>query len=264
MQQGIMGLLALMMLGSAWEIGNSESIGGSPSLSSFSVTSSGAKRSKAAAKEMMAQIEKKAAESDDSKSKLFAAKVAENKPTKAAARVKAEPAAAVNADALKAAPAKSIDELMAEVKATGSVAKALGEMKAEKPPLAAKSAAPTTQLAAAKKAPRPMASNKAKAYVGKVLVVGSLAQKHAVRGIKKRISSIRYCYHRQLIKKPTLSGKLTARVTVKRGRVSQVQINQSTLNEKTLERCVASRMKRFRYPKSRGASVITYPLTFVP
>ena len=45
-------------------------------------------------KEMMAQIEKKTAESHDSKPKLFAAKVAETKPTKAAARVQTEAAAA--------------------------------------------------------------------------------------------------------------------------------------------------------------------------
>ena len=115
MQQGVMGLLALLMLGSAWEIGRSEGGSGAPGLSSFSLSSSGskrAKRSKSAAKTMLAQIKEKSADSDDSKSGLFAAKAGDKNPVKAegpakaAAPIKADGAAADVAVALKAASAK--------------------------------------------------------------------------------------------------------------------------------------------------------------
>ena len=157
MQQGVMGLLAVLMLGSAWEIGRSEG-GGAPGLSSFSRSSGGsnsAKKSKAAAKKMLAQIKEKSADSDDSKSGLFAAKAGDKKPVKAegpakaAAPIKADGAAADVAVALKAPSAKSVDALMAEAKATGGVAEALAAAKAEVPTLAGKSPERTTKMAAA-------------------------------------------------------------------------------------------------------------------
>ena len=264
MQQGVMGLLALLMLGSAWEIGRSEG-GGAPGLSSFSRSSGGsnsAKKSKAAAKKMLAQIKEKSADSDDSKSGLFAAKAGDKTPVKAAAPAKAEPAAADVAVALKAVSAKSVDALMAEAKATGGVAEALAAAKAEVPTLAGKSPERTTKMAAASKTLRTKQTSQAKFRVGSVTVSGSLAKKHAQRTIRIYTSAIKFCYHRQLQKSPTLSGKGTARVTVRRGRVKQVKITQSTLANKAVEGCIASRIKRFRYPKSRGTSVINYPLIF--
>ncbi len=265
MQQGVMGLLALLMLGSAWEIGRSEGGVRAPGLSSFSLSSSGsksAKKSKSAAKKMLAQIKEKSADNDDSKSGFFAAQAGDKKPVEAAAPAKAEPAAADVAVALKAASAKSVDALMGEAKATGDVAKASGAVKAEAPALAGKPPEPANKMAAASKTLRTKQRRKGKFRVGRVTVSGSLAKNHARRTIRKYTNAIKFCYQRQLQRSPTLSGKVTARVTVQSGRVKQVKITQSTLTNKAVEGCITSRIKRFRYPKSRGTSVINYPLIF--
>ena len=95
---------------------------------------------------MLAQIKEKSADSDDSKSGLFAAKAGDKTPVKATAPAKAEPAAADVAVALKAVSAKSVDALMAEAKATGGVAEALAAAKAEVPTLAGKSPERTTKM----------------------------------------------------------------------------------------------------------------------
>ena len=59
-------------------------------------------------------------------------------------------------------------------------------------------------------------------------------------------SSIQYCYQRELRKNQDLKGKLVVRFTVTpAGKVSEVKIVSSTLNNSRIERCVITRIRRW-------------------
>ena len=58
--------------------------------------------------------------------------------------------------------------------------------------------------------------------------------------------SIQYCYERQLKRNPNLKGKVTVRFTIaSSGRVTGVEILTSTLKNKSVERCIVNRIRRW-------------------
>lgn len=58
--------------------------------------------------------------------------------------------------------------------------------------------------------------------------------------------SIQYCYERQLKRNPNLKGKVTVRFTIApSGRVTGVEILTSTLQNKSVERCIVNRIRRW-------------------
>lgn len=64
--------------------------------------------------------------------------------------------------------------------------------------------------------------------------------------INRHNSSIQYCYQRELKQNPELKGKLVVRFTVTPdGKVKDVKVISSTLNNFSVERCVVSRIKRW-------------------
>jgi len=59
-------------------------------------------------------------------------------------------------------------------------------------------------------------------------------------------AAIQYCYQRELKRNPDLKGKLVIRFTIAPdGKVSDVTLVSSTLNNESVERCVLSRVKRW-------------------
>jgi len=64
--------------------------------------------------------------------------------------------------------------------------------------------------------------------------------------INRHNSSIQYCYQRELKQNPDIRGKLVVRFTVTpAGKVRDVKIISSTLNNARIERCVITRIKRW-------------------
>ena len=83
--------------------------------------------------------------------------------------------------------------------------------------------------------------------------------------IRKHLNRIKYCYEKELIKKPDLRGKVTSRfVIAASGRVQTAKVYQTTMNHAPAERCIARVFKRMRFPKPRGGGIVlvTYPLMF--
>ena len=59
-------------------------------------------------------------------------------------------------------------------------------------------------------------------------------------------NAIQYCYQRELKRNPSLKGKLVVRFLIKpNGKVSEVTMISSTLNNPRVERCVVNRIKRW-------------------
>jgi TonB family protein len=80
-------------------------------------------------------------------------------------------------------------------------------------------------------------------------------------------AEIRYCYEQELLRKPTLAGKISIRFEISpEGRVDSENIEQSTLNDSVVERCLSSRVRQWQFPrpKAGGVVVVTYPFLFRP
>ena len=64
--------------------------------------------------------------------------------------------------------------------------------------------------------------------------------------VNRHNSSIQYCYQRELKENPDLKGKLAIRFTITSdGKVKNVNVISSTLNNTRVERCVVSRISRW-------------------
>jgi TonB family protein len=75
------------------------------------------------------------------------------------------------------------------------------------------------------------------------------------------IKAIRYCYERELKRIPTLKGKISIRITVNpEGRVKNVEIVNSTLNNNRVERCIVARVRLWKdfKPIDPGEGDVTF------
>ncbi len=79
-------------------------------------------------------------------------------------------------------------------------------------------------------------------------------------------SGIRWAYNKELLKNPSLSGKITvAFVILPNGSVDSASVRQSSVNWPPLEDAVLKRMSHWTFPRSKGASVqVIFPFVFHP
>jgi len=64
--------------------------------------------------------------------------------------------------------------------------------------------------------------------------------------INRHNSSIQYCYQRELKQNPDLRGKIVVRFTITpEGKIKEVKLISSTLNNPSVERCIISRIRRW-------------------
>ncbi len=85
--------------------------------------------------------------------------------------------------------------------------------------------------------------------------------------IQANLNQIRYCYETLLRRSKNASGKVKARFIVSSsGRVSSASIVGGTLRDTTLDGCISSKIKRWKFDKPRGgaAVTVTYPFVFTP
>ena len=85
--------------------------------------------------------------------------------------------------------------------------------------------------------------------------------------VNRHNSSIQYCYQRELKENPDLKGKLVIRFTITpEGKIKDVKVISSTLNNTRVERCVISRISRWDdfgpIDPSRGDATFRQVYTF--
>lgn len=95
---------------------------------------------------------------------------------------------------------------------------------------------------------------------------GSLDPQAIARVVKGRLSAVKECYERELKRHPKLSGKVIVRFSVdEEGRVTNAAVEEDTLGESSVGRCIVERFERFRFPKPDGGVVtVSYPFIFTP
>jgi hypothetical protein len=102
---------------------------------------------------------------------------------------------------------------------------------------------------------------------GKPEVVGSIDPELIRKVVHEHRAQIRTCYETQLTTTPDLAGKLISAWTIDQsGTVTEAHTQESTLRERAVEQCVASKIKSWRFPipKGGGEVFVTYPFIFTP
>ena len=98
-----------------------------------------------------------------------------------------------------------------------------------------------------------------------VMLVGNVDKSAIDAVIKRNIASIRYCYQRELQRRPGLGGKLVVKFTIARdGTVSSAATKSSTLGGDEVEQCVIRRFAgmKFPVPAGGGIAIVSYPFLF--
>jgi len=100
----------------------------------------------------------------------------------------------------------------------------------------------------------------------KTIVVGGCERTVIARVIARHSNEVRFCYESRLSNDPNLAGKLAVSFTIDpTGAVSEADVAQSTLGDSTVEQCVLSRVRRWKFPEPKGGvCVINYPYVFQP
>ena len=98
-------------------------------------------------------------------------------------------------------------------------------------------------------------------------VQGSIDPELIRKVVHDHRAQIRTCYETQLTSRPNLAGKLASAWTIDQsGTVTEAHTQESTLHDHTVEGCVASKIKTWRFPipKGGGEVFVTYPFIFTP
>ena len=102
---------------------------------------------------------------------------------------------------------------------------------------------------------------------GKPEVVGSIDPELIRKVVHDHRAQIRTCYETQLTTRPNLAGKLLSAWTIDpQGAVTEAHTQESTRHDTSVEQCVASKIKTWRFPipKGGGEVFVTYPFIFTP
>ncbi len=97
------------------------------------------------------------------------------------------------------------------------------------------------------------------------IVLGAMDKTLIEDVIRRHLNAIRYCYQRELQKDASLAGRLAVKFVIAAdGTVSTASAQASSLNNATVEQCVAGRFQRMQFPRSPGGGivVVTYPIVF--
>jgi tetratricopeptide (TPR) repeat protein len=102
---------------------------------------------------------------------------------------------------------------------------------------------------------------------GPAQVRGSLDVAPIRRIVRRHLNEVRFCYERELMRKPGLAGRIAIQFTIadgeQAGAVIAASIQHSTMNDDAVEQCVVQAVRRWEFPRPMNGSVIvTYPFVF--
>ncbi len=97
------------------------------------------------------------------------------------------------------------------------------------------------------------------------ILIGGIDKSAIDAVIKRHMNSIRHCYSRELVREPSLAGKISVKfIIAKDGSVSSATVAQSSMGSPAVESCVTGRFMRMQFPELRGGgiAVVKYPFVF--
>lgn len=100
---------------------------------------------------------------------------------------------------------------------------------------------------------------------GKTTVVGGLDKDVIAKIIRRHQNEIKYCYESELQKDQSLAGRvMVAWMIDPAGGVADANVTESTMGNATVEQCMLSKIRRWRFPEPKGGGVVnvTFPWVF--
>jgi hypothetical protein len=93
---------------------------------------------------------------------------------------------------------------------------------------------------------------------------GGLTKEQVARVVRAHSNAIKFCYEKELQRKPTLAGKIEIYWVIgPDGVVEKSRIAVTTMADGAVEGCVARQVKQWIFPKSDGRTVVqSYPFLF--
>jgi TonB family protein len=89
-----------------------------------------------------------------------------------------------------------------------------------------------------------------------------------IRGaIRPHIDEVKACYEPELAKQPGLSGRIMVQFSISSaGDVIASKLQDSTMNNPTVESCTVQAVRRWRFPKPAGGGIVivSYPFVLTP
>ena len=99
---------------------------------------------------------------------------------------------------------------------------------------------------------------------GRAEVRGSLDKEIIRRIIRRHINEVKYCYQKELQAKPDLYGRVVIQFTIAAtGQVVASVVQQSTMNNPSVEGCIAQAVRRWLFPKPKGGGIVIVSYPFV-
>jgi len=108
-------------------------------------------------------------------------------------------------------------------------------------------------------------SRKLRIKVKDGMITGNLTRQQIQRVVNRNIDQIRYCYEKQLLRKPKLKGNVTVLWKINpQGRVVFAKIDGATLKDKAVQMCMRAKIKRWKFPEPKGGGYaqVRYPFNF--
>ncbi len=99
---------------------------------------------------------------------------------------------------------------------------------------------------------------------GQAEVRGSLSREVIRRVVQRHINEVRFCYEQALNQQPDLEGRVTATFIINAaGAVQVASISNTTLNNASVENCIAQAVRRWTFPQPDGGGVVGVNFPFV-
>ena len=99
---------------------------------------------------------------------------------------------------------------------------------------------------------------------GRAQVRGALDKEIIRRIIRRHINEVKYCYQKERQLDPRLQGRVVVQFTIAAtGQVIVSKIQQSTARDRKLERCIATSVRRWLFPKPPGGGIVIVSCPFV-
>ena len=99
---------------------------------------------------------------------------------------------------------------------------------------------------------------------GTAQVRGALDKEIIRRIIRRHINEVKFCYEKELAKKPDLYGRVMVQFTIAgTGAVVASVVQNSTMNNPPVEQCIAGAVRRWEFPKPQGGGVVIVSYPFV-
>ncbi|HUT99889.1 MAG TPA: AgmX/PglI C-terminal domain-containing protein [Myxococcota bacterium] len=100
--------------------------------------------------------------------------------------------------------------------------------------------------------------------VGRPIIMGSLSMEIIRRVINSHRDQIKYCYSKELTRHPNLTGKVSVKFTISpKGYVTQATISQTSLNNSSVERCMAQKIRTWKFPEPKGGGIVIVNYPFI-